>query len=116
MTIRIDEEIRALEERIARRRHEVEYTARIAKQRALRGLLSPMSLLSAAALGFVATFGVARRRRHAAPRAQRAGRIAGLASILGSVVFALLRAQFGSPAQMAQLVLSKLRKTPRHPA
>jgi hypothetical protein len=106
--VHIDEEIHELEQRIAQRRHSVEYLARATKQRVIRTVVSPVGLLSAAGVGFLATLGLT-RRHHAAPAsaAGKGGRIAGIASLLGSVAFALLRAQFGSPAHMAQAVLSK---------
>jgi hypothetical protein len=60
--------------------------------------------------------GLLRRRSepryvHARPRA---GKLAGAASLAASLAFALLRAQFGSPAQMAHLVLARLKKSPAH--
>jgi hypothetical protein len=116
MTMHIDEEIRELEQRIAQRRHSIEHTARAAKQRAIRTVLSPVGLLSAAGIGFLATFGLARRHHHVpAGAVGKGGRIAGIASVLASVAFAVLRAQFGSPAHMAQLLLSKFQKS-RQPA
>lgn len=115
----IDDEIRDLELRIVRRRHAIEWSARAARQRAVRTLVSPAGLLGAVGIGFLAAFGLARRRRsQAAARVAahgRMGKLAGLASLLASVGFALLRAQFGSPMQMAQLVLSRLKKSPPQP-
>jgi len=117
MTMQIDHEIHELEQRIAQRRHSVEYLANVTKQRAIRAVVSPVGLLSAAGVGFLATLGLTRRHHHyAAPKAVgKGGRLAGIASVLASVAFAALRAQFGSPAQMAQLVLSKFQKF-RQPA
>jgi hypothetical protein len=116
MTMHIDDEIHELEQRIAQRRHSVEYLAHVTKQRAIKAVVSPVGLLSAAGVGFLATLGLARRQHHAAPKAlSKGGRIAGIASVLASVAFAALRAQFGSPAQMAQLVLAKIQKF-RQPA
>ena len=117
MTMHIDDEIHELEQRIAQRRHSVEYLAHVTKQRAIKAVVSPVGLLSAAGVGFLATLGLARRQHYAAPKAavSKGGRIAGIASVLASVAFAALRAQFGSPAQMAQLVLSKFQKF-RQPA
>jgi hypothetical protein len=115
--LHIDREIHELEQRIARRRHLVEHTARAAKQRAIRAVLSPVGLLSVAGVGFLATLGLTRRHHYAPPRAAgRVGRFAGIAGVLASVAFAVLRAQFGSPAQMAQILLSKFPKSSRHSA
>src|SRR5258705_24298 len=80
-------------------------------RRAVRSLVSPAGLLGAAALGFLAVTGVTRRHQYQpAPVAARRGKLAGIMSVVASAAFALLRAQFGSPAQMAQLVLSKLKR------
>jgi hypothetical protein len=113
----IDHEIHELEQRIAQRRHQIERTAHVTKEIAIRKVLSPVGLLSAAGIGFIATLGLARRKHHyAAPRAVgKGGRIAGIASVLASVAFALVRAQFGSPVQMAQLLLSKFQKSRQVP-
>ena len=108
----IDAEIRVLEQRMAQRRHEVADTARLAKSRALRKLLSPTGLATAAGLGFLATLGLT-RRRHAAPpsgAAAKAGKAAGLIRLVLPVALALFRAQFGGPAGLAQFVLSKMQK------
>lgn len=114
----LDSEIYELERRIARRRHRIAHGARVARHRAFRAIVSPAGLLSAVGLGLLAIFGLVRKKSTAPPRA-RAGKLAGLASLLASLLasagFALLRAQFGSPAQMAQLVLSKLKKTQHQP-
>jgi hypothetical protein len=117
MIMHIDDEIHELEQRIALRRHSLEHTARVAKQRAIRAVLSPVGLLSAAGIGFLATLGLTRRHHYYAPAKTmgKGGRIAGIASVLASLAFALLRAQFGSPAHMAQILLSKFQKS-RQPA
>ena len=113
----IDEDIRVVETRLAERRHRLERTAQLAKHRASKTIFSPAGILSAAGLGLLAAVGLLRKRsepRYAYVRHQRSGKLAGIASVLASVVFTLLRAQFGSPAQMAQLVLSKMKKAPSH--
>jgi hypothetical protein len=118
MTQHIDDEIYALEQRIARRRRSVEYTARTAKNTAMRKLVSPLGLISAAGIGLVATLGLMRRKtvHHAPARAGKAGRLAGVASVLASVAFSVLRAQFGSPTQIAQMLLAKFHKPSGQPA
>lgn len=115
----IDREIRDLERRMAYRRHEIADTARAAKARTTRKLLSPAGLATAAGVGFLVTLSLLRRkRRPARPRTIRireekpAGKIAGALSLLMPVVVALIRTQFGSPAGMAQAVLRRIGHRP----
>ena len=111
----LDGEIQNLEHRLAQRKLKVALLARVARRRAVRSLVSPAGLIGAAALGFLAVSGVARRHRHPPVHAARSGKLAGITGIVASAAFALLQAQFGSPAQIAQRLLSKLKKTPgRH--
>lgn len=111
----IDNEIRDLEHRLAQRRLKVELLARASGRRAMRSLVSPAGLIGAAALGFLAVTGVTRRQPYRPAPAARAGKLAGLAGVVASTAFALVRAQFGSPAQIAQRLLWKLKKSPaRH--
>ena len=109
----IDKEIHDLEQRMARRRHEVADTARAAKDRTMRKLVSPAGLAAAAALGFVVTVGMFRKKR--APVYVEANKVKGGAAMsavgmLMPVALAIIRAQFGSPAGMAQYVLSRMKK------
>jgi hypothetical protein len=109
----IDKEIHEIEQRMARRRHEVADTARAAKERAVRRLVSPAGLAVAGALGFIATAALLRKRR--APVYVQAGKLKGggavsLLGVLMPVALSLVRAQFGSPAAMAQFFLAKMRK------
>ena len=111
----IDDEIHDLEQRMARRRHEVAGTARAAKARAMRKLVSPAGLISAAGLGFVAT--MALRRKRSAPvyvreRSSKSGTAVSLLGMLMPVALALVRAQYGSPAGMAQHFLSRMKRRP----
>jgi hypothetical protein len=108
---KIEREIHDLEQRMARRRHEVADSARLAKQRAVRRLASPAGLAVAAGLGFLVSAAVLRKRARPPDRrkAAKPGKVAGMVSLLMPVVVGLIRAQFGSPAAMAQYVLS-LRK------
>ena len=109
----LDKEIQDLEHRLAQRKLKVELLARASGRRVYRSLVSPAGLIGAAALGFLAVTGVTRRQHYApAPAAAtRRGKFAGIMGLVASAGFTLLRAQFGSPAQIAQLVLSKLKKT-----
>ena len=112
----LDKEIQDLEHRLAQRKLKVELLARASGRRAVRSLVSPAGLIGAAALGFLAVTGVTRRQPYRPAPAARQGKIAGIMGLVASAGFALLRAQFGSPAQMAQLVLSKLKKTSQRAA
>lgn len=112
-----EREIRELERRMARRRHEIADSARLAKQRAVRRLASPAGLALAAGLGFLASAAVLRKRSRPPDRrkAAKPGKLAGTLSLLMPVVVGLIRAQFGSPAAMAQYVLARVRR-PASPA
>jgi hypothetical protein len=110
----IDQEIHEIEQRMARRRHDVAQAARAAKERAVHKVVSPLGLAIAAAIGFLATAAFLRKprvkvveRRHS-PR--KAGKLAGAASLLMPVALGVLRSQFGGPGEMAQAVLSKVKK------
>jgi hypothetical protein len=111
----IDEEIREIEQRMARRRHELADTARVAKARATRKVLSPAGLVTAGALGFVATVALMRKRRtpvFVQADKVKGGAAVGMVGMLMPVALALVRAQFGSPAGMAQYFLARMRKQP----
>lgn len=110
----IDDEIRELERRMAWRRHEVASAARAAKTRAVRKVVSPIGLATAAGIGFLATWAFLRRprvkvieRRH---KERSGGKLAGLAGLAMPVVLALVRERFGGPQELAHLVLSKIQK------
>lgn len=111
----IDREIHDLEQRMARRRHEVADSARLAKRRAVRKLASPTGLAVAAGLGFLVTVALLRKRQ-APPtdrrKAPKPSRLAGALSLLMPLAVGVMRAQFGSPAGMAQFVLSKVQGRP----
>lgn len=111
----IDREIRDLEQRMARRRHEVADTARTAKARAMRKLVSPVGLIAAGGLGFVATLALLRKRRppvYVQADKVRGGAAVSLLGMLMPVALALVRAQYGSPAGLAQHLLSRMKQRP----
>jgi hypothetical protein len=114
----LDKEIQDLEHRLAQRKLKVELLARASGRRAVRSLVSPAGLIGAAALGFLAVAGVTRRQqvRPVPVATARQSKLAGITGLVASAAFALLRAQFGSPAQMAQMLVSKLRKQSHRPA
>lgn len=109
----IEQEIHDLEQRMARRRHEVADTARTARDRVKRKLVSPVGLAAAGAIGFLLTASLFRKKR--APVYVEAGKVKGGAAIsalgmLMPVALAVVRAQFGSPAGLAQYVLARMKK------
>ena len=114
--MQIDDDIREIEERLAARRHRIARTARLARHVAVRKVVSPTGLLTAVGIGFLTTVGLFRRKKVEAQRLRRrrndvkAGKLAGLASLVASAGFALVRSQLGSPLEMAQFVASKIRR------
>jgi hypothetical protein len=116
-----DKEIYDVERRIAERRHRVEAIARQTGQAAFKTLTSPWVLGGAAVLGFLAATGVQRRRDHAAhPRWQKTNasttaKVGGITSIAMAAASWIIKAQFGSPAALAQFVMSKVKKQPPQP-
>jgi hypothetical protein len=107
----LDDEIFAVEERIARRRSDLPRLARSTGRRVLHAIASPAGLAAAAALGFLLGGAGTRRARPAKPEKQP--RKGGGALKLGTQLLmtgalALIRAQFGSPAGLAQHVLERL--------
>ena len=108
----IDSEIHEVEKRLAARRLKVELLARASSRRTVGMIVSPAGLLGAGALGFIAVAGVLRRphrvdrRKNGGGKGGILGSLAGLAATIG---FQLLRAQFGSPAQMAQRLAGGMR-------
>lgn len=112
----IDREIRDIEQRMARRRHELADTARAARARVTRRIASPAGLVTAGVLGFVATVALMRRRRAAPvyvqPGKAKGGTAVGVLGMLMPIALSLVRAQYGSPAGLAQHLLSRMRKGP----
>ena len=111
----LDDEIYEVEERLARRRAELPRVARATGKSALHALASPAGLAAAAALGFLAGGGLRRKNGRARaeprwvkvdPQPQRKGIAIG--SVAMSAAIGLIKAQFGSPLEMAQVVLAKI--------
>jgi hypothetical protein len=114
-----DDEIFEVEKRIAERRHRVEAVTRAAGRQALRALASPWALATAAALGFLVAGGVQRRHKphaHVDPETKKAAKAGGIASIGMALATWIIKSQLGSPMQMAELVLSKVKTFKRQPA
>jgi hypothetical protein len=116
-----DAEIYEVEKRIAERRHRVEAVARQSARAALNALTSPWTLGAAAVIGFVVAGGI-RRRHHAGQQrvdrrreSKKAAKAGGIASVAMAAATWIIRSQFGSPMQMAQFFISKVRKQPPQP-
>ena len=114
-----DQEIFEVEKRLALRRTQLKRHAGEASKRAMQALASPVALIAAAGLGFLAANSFARRRREP-PHPERrksdhtkAAKATGLAGLLTTGAMWFIRAQYGSPVRAAQQLLAKFqsRKT-----
>ncbi len=113
-----DKEIYDVESRIAERRHRVEAVARQSGQAALKTLTSPWALAGAALLGFLAAGGMARRHEHHARMSRqekKSAKVGSLTSLAMAAASWIIKAQFGSPAALAQFFVSKVKKQPPQP-
>ena len=113
-----DQEIYDVEQRIAERRHRVEAIARQTGQATLKALTSPWVIGGAAVLGFLAAGGIMRRHEHRATLSRdqkKAAKVGGIASVAMAAASWIIKAQFGSPAALAQFVMSKVKKQPPQP-
>ena len=115
----LDDEIYEVEERLSRRREALPRVARATGRSAMHKLASPAGLAAAAALGFLVGGGLRRGNGHAKPRwvkVEEKEKTKGIAlgSLAMSVAIALIKAQFGTPAEMARVLLQKVqsRKSP----
>jgi hypothetical protein len=111
-----DQEIYDVEQRIALRRSQVVRHSKEAGRRAMQGLASPAALIGAATLGFLVAAAVAKRQQKP-PHPERrksdhtkAAKATGLAGMLLPVAMWLVRAQWGSPVQAAQVLLERFQK------
>jgi hypothetical protein len=108
-----DQEIYEVEQRIALRRSQVTRHAREAGQRAMQKLSSPAALGAAALLGFLAAARFTRREKkpqHPERRKSdhtKAAKATGLAGLVTTAAMWFIRAQYGSPALLAQSLLKK---------
>jgi hypothetical protein len=118
----IDKEIFEVEQRLHAREALIKQTARETKERTLKALMSPVSIVGAVALGFLVAGGVGRGRGRAKGPAvsedtkeQTKGFALGSLLMTGAMWF--VRQQFGGPVGLAQFVVSKIknRKTPAYP-
>jgi hypothetical protein len=113
---RIDAEILEVEQRLHEREAAIKREARELKTRSAKALMSPVTIVAALALGFVAA-GSAARRRARAPlhyrdrRKQTKEQSKGLAvgGLLMTAATWLMKNQFGGPVGLARFVASKVR-------
>lgn len=104
-----DPEIVEVEQRLARRRVQLEHTVHETGQRALKSLASPAVLIGVVALGFLAGAGVSRRKAPSDSKREKAERT-GFAGLLMTGAMWLIKQQLGNPAQIAQLILSRMNR------
>jgi hypothetical protein len=111
-----DHEIFEVEQRIAARRSRVRQEAAAAGRRTMQKLSSPAALIGAAALGFLVAGGLGRRDRER-PHPERrksdhtkAAKATGLAGVLMTGAMWLIKAKYGSPVHLAQVMLEKFQK------
>lgn len=111
-----DKEIYEVEQRIALRRSQLVRHSKEAGQRGMQALASPVALIGAAALGFFVAGGFARRKKEP-PHPERrksdhlkAAKATGIAGVLMPLAMWVIRAQWGSPVNLATSMLEKLRK------
>ena len=102
-----DNEVFEVEQRLARRRAELARNAREAGRRAMHKLSSPLALVGAAGIGFLAAAAVAKRRQRP-PHPERrksdhvkAAKATGFAGVALSAAMWLVRAPWGSPTRRA---------------
>ena len=115
----LDDEIYEVEQRLSRRREALPRVARATGRSAMQKLASPAGLAAAAALGFLVGGGLRRGNGHPKPRwvkVEQTEKTKGIAlgSLAMSAAIALIKAQFGTPAEMARVLLRKVqsRKSP----
>lgn len=111
-----DHEIFEVEQRLALRRTQLKRHAGEAGTRAMQALASPVALIAAAGLGFLAANSFARRNReppHPERRKSdhtRAAKATGLAGLLTTGAMWFIKAQYGSPVRAAQMLLEKFQR------
>lgn len=111
-----DQEIFEVEQRLALRRTQLRRHASEAGARAMQALTSPVALIAAAGLGFLAASTFARRHREP-PHPERrksdhtkAAKATGIAGLLTTGAMWFIRAQYGSPVKAAHLLLEKFQR------
>ena len=120
----IDKEIFEVEQRLHIREASLKRSAVQTRQRSVKALMSPVSIVAAVALGFVVAGGVGRRKAKAsAPAVSKETKEQSKGFAVGGLLMTaatwFIKNQFGGPVGLANFVISKVRKgkaqTPRPP-
>lgn len=111
----IDAEIFHIEQRLHMRENAIKRDARELKQRTVKALMSPVSIVAAVALGFLVAGGIGRRKAKAdAPLVSKETKEQSKGLAVGGLVMTavtwFIRNQFGGPVGLARFVISKIRK------
>ena len=119
----IDKEIFEVEQRLHMREASLKRNAVETRQRSVKALMSPVSIVAAVALGFVVAGGVGRRKAKAsAPAVSKETKEQSKGFAVGGLLMTaatwFIKNQFGGPVGLANFVISKVRKgkaAPRPP-
>ena len=117
-----DKEIHEVEQRLALRRTQIARHSRETASRTLQALASPPALIGAAALGFIAARRFSSRRKEP-PHPERrktdhlkAAKATGFVGVLTTAAMWFIKAQYGSPLQLAQTLLQKFHGARNRPS
>lgn len=114
-----DKEIYEVEQRIALRRRQLVRHTKEAGTRSLQALTSPVALIGAAALGFFVAGGLKKRKKEPQHPERRksdhmkAAKATGIAGVLTPLLMWAIKAQWGSPVNLAMSMLEKFQKRGR---
>ena len=114
-----DKEIYEVEQRIALRRRQLVRHSKEAGTRAMQTLTSPVALIGAAALGFFVAGGLSKKKKEPAHPERRksdhmkAAKATGIVGILTPLLMWGIKAQWGSPVNLAMSMLEKFQKRGR---
>jgi hypothetical protein len=117
-----DKEIYEVEQRIALRRRQLVRHSKEAGTRTMHALASPVALIGAAALGFFVAGGFKKREKkpqHPERRKSdhmKAAKATGIAGVLTPLLMWVIKAQWGSPVNLAMNVLEKLQRRGKAPS
>lgn len=111
----IDKEIFEVEQRLHMREASLKRNARETRQRSVKALMSPVSIVAAVALGFLVAGGVGRRKAKAsAPAVSKETKEQSKGFAVGGLLMTaatwFMKNQFGGPVGLANFVISKVRK------
>ena len=110
MMTNLDDEIRTVEERIARERNGLAALLDDCEETARDAVAAPKTLAAVTALGFVLGEATSPRRPAAGSRKR------GIAGLLAGAALGLIRARYGSPWMLAQRILMETPPRPERAA